>query len=291
MDNKRAGNAWTRASRWLMQWSLVRIALASACIVVPAMLLAPITRSFTPGSAPRMAMAGVGIALVLACYAGYVRWVERRPVRELALAGAGRELAVGLCLGIAVFALAIGILAGVGAYRITGQNALSLMLATIPGFLVAAVFEEVLFRAIIFRILESSIGSWNALAVSALAFGLMHFGNPNAGLLSALAIAIEAGLMLGAAYMLTRRLWLCVAMHFGWNFAQGGIFSVAVSGHQQKGLFEAHMAGAEWLTGGSFGAEASLVALVVCSVCGVAMLARTVSMDKIVRPSWRALPA
>lgn len=269
----------------------MRIALASACVVIPAILLGPITRMFEPGSAPRMLMAAVSMAVVLACYIGYVRKIEKRPVFELALAGAGREFSVGLCLGMAIFALAIGILAGVGAYRITGQNELSVMLATIPGFLVVAVFEEVLFRAIIFRILESSIGSWNALAVSSLAFGLLHFGNPNAGLLSALAIAIEAGLMLGAAYMLTRRLWLCVAVHFGWNFAQGGIFSVAVSGHQQKGLFEAQMAGAEWLTGGRFGAEASLVALAVCTVFGIAMLARTVSMDKIVRPSWGALSA
>jgi uncharacterized protein len=274
-----------------MQWSLVRIALASAWVVIPAMALGPITRSFKPGSPGRMAMAGVGVAVVLASYAAYVRWIEKRRVSELAVKGAGRELSMGLALGMAVFALSIGILASVGAYRITGQNELSVMLATVPGFVVAAVFEEVLFRAIIFRILESSMGSWNALAVSSLAFGLMHFGNPNAGLLSALAIAIEAGLMLGAAYMLTRRLWLCVAVHFGWNFAQGGIFSVAVSGHAQQGLFEAQMAGAEWLTGGRFGAEGSLVALIVCSVCGVAMLARTVSTDKIVRPSWCAAPA
>ncbi len=286
-----SGGRWSRVTSWLLQWAIVRIALASACVMVPAILLGPVTRMFEPGSAPRMLMAFVSMAVVLVCYAAYVRKVEKRPLSELALAGAGREFSVGLCLGVAIFALAIGILAGVGAYRITGQNELSVMLATIPGFLVVAVFEEVLFRAIIFRILESSIGSWNALAVSSLAFGLMHFGNPNAGLLSALAIAIEAGLMLGAAYMLTRRLWLCVALHFGWNFAQGGIFSVAVSGHQQKGLFEAQMAGAEWLTGGRFGAEGSLVALVVCTLFGVAMLARTVSTDRIVRPSWRALPA
>ena len=272
---------------WLLEWSVVRIALAAACVVIPSILLGPVTRMFERGSVPRMLMAGVGIIVVLSCYAAYVRMVEKRPLRELSLPGAGREFGLGLCLGMAVFALAILILAGVGVYRITGQNALSVMLATIPGFLVVAVFEEVLFRAIIFRILETSLGSWNALALSSLAFGLMHLGNPSAGLLSALAIAIEAGLMLGAAYMLTRRLWLCVAVHFGWNFAQGGIFSVAVSGHQQKGLFEAQMAGAEWLTGGRFGVEGSLVALVLCTLVGIAMLARTVSTDKIVPPSWR----
>lgn len=260
-------------------------------MVLSTTLLGPVTRSFTPGSAPRMAMAGVGIAVVLACYSGYVRWIEQRPARELSLPGAGREFGLGMCLGLAVFALVIGILTGVGAYRITGRNDLSVMLATIPGFLVVAVFEEVLFRMIIFRILESALGSWNALAISSLAFGLMHLGNPDAGLLSALAISIEAGPMIGAAYMLTRRLWLCAALHFAWNFAQGGIFSIAVSGHKQKGLFEMQLTGPDWLTGGQFGVEASLIAILVCMPLGAAMLAQVVSADRIVRPGWRIAAA
>lgn len=273
---------YTRIKRYARQSTLCRLAMASVAVVVPAKLLGPVTRSFAPGSAPRMAMAGVGVALVLACYAAYVRSVEQRPVRELALPAIGRELTLGCVLGLGAFTLAMAMLAALGACRITGPSAWSVMLATIPGFLVVAVFEEVLFRLVLLRMLEELLGSWAALAISALVFGFMHLGNPHATVLGALAIAIEAGVLLGAAYLLTRRLWLCLALHFSWNVAQGGIFSVPVSGHAHHGLFDTRLAGPDWLTGGQFGVEASLGAIVVCSALAAALLLRVVRTGQIV---------
>lgn len=272
----------TRITQYVRHSSLCRLALACAAVVVPAMLLGPVTRSFSPGSAPRMAMAGVGVALVLACYAAYVRSVEQRAVRELALPGVGRELTLGCVLGLGALTLAMVMLAALGACHITGAPAWSVMLTTLPGFLVGAVFEEVLFRLVLLRMLEALVGSWAALAISALVFGSMHLGNPHATLLSALAIAIEAGVLLGAAYLLTRRLWLCLALHFSWNVAQGGIFSVPVSGHAQHGLFETRLTGPDWLTGGQFGVEASLPAILVCSTLTAALLVRVVRAGQIV---------
>jgi len=160
------------------------------------------------------------------------------------------------------------------------------MLGTVPGFIMGGFLEEVVFRGIIFRIVEASLDSWIALAVSAAIFGLMHLLNHGTTLLDSGAITIEGGIMLAAAYMLTRRLWLCIGIHIAWNFVQGGVFSGAVSGGAQQGLLQAKMAGPDWLTGGSFGVEASVVALVVCAAAGIVLLIVAKRKGQIVQPYW-----
>ncbi|NQX94754.1 MAG: CPBP family intramembrane metalloprotease, partial [Erythrobacter sp.] len=151
---------------------------------------------------------------------------------------------------------------------------------------VAGFVEEVLFRGIIFRWVEELAGSWAALAVSALLFGFAHAGNENATLFSSVAIAIEAGVLLGAAYMLTRSLWLAVGIHAGWNLTQGLVFDVAVSGFEVNGVVEAQMSGPDWLSGGAFGLEASVIALVVATSAGLVMLRMAGKRGEIVKPLW-----
>ena len=90
------------------------------------------------------------------------------------------------------------------------------------------------------------------------------------------AVMVEAGVMLAAAYMVTRRLWFCIGIHIAWNFTQGGIFSAAVSASDTKGLLQAKLTGPDWLTGGAFGAEGSVVALTICAVTGMLLLAKAV---------------
>ena len=77
-------------------------------------------------------------------------------------------------------------------------------------------------------------------------------------------LGIESGLLLGAAYLLTRRVWLCTALHLAWNFAQGAVFSIAVSGQSGAGWLRSSLTGPLWLTGGVFGAEGSVVSFVLC---------------------------
>lgn len=96
----------------------------------------------------------------------------------------------------------------------------------------------------------------------------MHLLNPNATLVAAVAITLEAGVRLAAACLLTGRLWLSMGVHFAWNFTQGGIFGAAVSGQASTGLLRSLLQGPALLTGGDFGAEASAVAVVVCGLFG-----------------------
>jgi hypothetical protein len=125
------------------------------------------------------------------------------------------------------------------------------------------------------------------LVISAVVFGFLHLIYPNATLVAAVAIALEAGILLAAAYVLTRRLWLAIGIHFAWNFTQGGIFGVAVSGNQARGLLQSTLTGPELLSGGAFGAEASLFAILVCLAAGVYLLWRAWRKGSFVTPFWR----
>ncbi len=142
-------------------------------------------------------------------------------------------------------------------------------------------------RAIVFRIVEESLGTWTALALSASLFGFLHAFNPGATATSTAAIALEAGILLAAAFLFTRRLWMAIGLHAGWNFTEGGLFGASVSGGAAHGLLRSRFSGAPLLSGGAFGPEASIVAVLVCLTAGILLLARARRRGHFVQPFWR----
>jgi membrane protease YdiL (CAAX protease family) len=219
----------------------------------------------------------VGMVAAGAAVAGYtllVRWFERRPVVELARPAALPGLRLGALIGLALFTVTVGLIALSGGYQVSGFGSVFGCLAILGTMAGAATVEELLFRGVVYRLVEELVGTRGALVVSGLLFGLLHLVNPGATGWGALAIAVEAGLMLGAAYAATRSLWLVIGVHLGWNFAEAGIFGATVSGadHGPAGLLTATMPGPAALTGGGFGPEASLLAIVVCAVPTVLFL-------------------
>jgi len=231
------------------------------------------------------------IALAIAgfaVYVGYAHFIERRAVAELALPGMGRELGVGLLVGAGLYAACELILMALGIYRIDGLNPLSYMVPAIAMAISSSVYEELLFRGVVFGSVEKWFGSWAALVVSSLVFGLSHLLNPQGTIEGALFIAVEAGILLAAAYMLTRRLWLSIGFHMAWNYTQSAIFSGIVSGNEaQQGLIRSTMNGPDWLTGGNFGVESSVLSLILCTTTGIVMLVMAAKRGKIVPPAWK----
>lgn len=227
-------------------------------------------------------------ALFILTYKGYKRWIERAPDRELELAGAGRELALGLLGGAALFSVMTGIVALLGGFEIMGLRGAGAIWSMLGLAVFSGVFEEILFRGIVFRQLEAWLGSWIALALSSALFGALHIMNPGATWFSSVAIAVEAGILLGAAYMLTRRLWLAIGIHAAWNFTQGWVFSVPVSGGEAPlGLLITRRLGPDWLTGGDFGLEASVVAMIVATLAGMILLLLAIQRGQLVAAPWR----
>lgn len=231
-----------------------------------------------------VAMAIAGFAV----YIGYAQFIEQRAVSELALPSMGRELGIGILIGAGLYSTCELILMALGIFRINGFNPLSYMIPAIAMAISSSVYEELLFRGVLFCSVEKWFGSWAALVVSSLVFGLTHLLNPQGTMEGALFIAVEAGTLLAAAFMLTRRLWLSIGFHLAWNYTQSAIFSGIVSGNEaQQGLIRSTMKGPDWLTGGSFGVESSVLALAVCTTTGIVMLVMAAKRGKIVSPIWK----
>lgn len=220
----------------------------------------------------------VGLALatgLVFAYRGLIRWTERRgrpselsPGRPMLAAGAG------LVLGMALMALVVGAIAVVGRVEWLGWGAVPTAVGSVGFWIVVGVGEELIFRGVLFRIVEERGGTWIALLVTSVVFGGVHLTNPDATVTGAVAIAAEAGILLGAAYVLTRSLWLPIGIHIGWNLAQGTLFGAQVSGSGVDGMALVRTAfeGPQLLTGGAFGPEASVTAVALGLAAGTVML-------------------
>jgi len=197
--------------------------------------------------------------LALLTYAWVVRRTERRAPVEVARSGAGAAIARGVLIGVVMCGAVIVNIALLGGYRIDGLGSVTGAVGLLGFMAAAAVTEELIFRGILFRIVEERTGTWIALVLTGVVFGLIHLVNPHASLWGAIAISVEAGFMLAAAYAATRKLWVPIGLHVGWNFALGGIFGAEVSGSgTPEGLVDAEFSGSTLLTGGDFGPEGSL---------------------------------
>lgn len=193
------------------------------------------------------------------------KWIDRQSVYSLGFEwkGAKNHAVVG---GLA----AIGML-GVGTLVLFMTSHLSFngwnfnggfLLNSILIMAFVALEEELVFRGYLLNNLMQSTNKWGALLISAILFGAIHLGNPNAGFLPILEIFI-AGIMLGINYIFTRNLWFGIALHFVWNFMQGAVLGYQVSGVNMPTLIQQEVTGPHWLTGGSFGFEGSILALIL----------------------------
>lgn len=198
-------------------------------------------------------------ALTVFVYAWVVRRTEHKPALDVAREGAVAKTGWGILIGVGMFGAVVANLFTAGYYEVNGLGSVPGAIGLVGFMAAAAVTEEVVFRGVLFRIIEEHIGTYISLALTGIVFGLMHLLNEDATLWGAIAIAIEAGFMLAAAYAATRSLWLTMGLHFGWNFAAAGIFSTVVSGNGiSQGLLDSATSGPKALTGGDFGPEASV---------------------------------
>ncbi|WP_219100145.1 CPBP family intramembrane glutamic endopeptidase [Bifidobacterium pluvialisilvae] len=211
----------------------------------------------------------------------------RRPPMELAPTRAF-DLVRGAVASFVCIAVCIGVIALLGGYRIVGFNAGYDPWADLLTLgLVAGVAEEIMMRGILLRLVEEGLGSWGAVAVSALVFGLLHVTNPDGTLWGGIAIAIEAGLLFGAIYLATRSLWWCIGFDAMWNIAEGPVFGSIVSGTgAQRSWLVARWNGPELLTGGTFGLEASIIPVLVLGGLAIAILVHLQRHGRMTAPNW-----
>ena len=285
---------WAKALAWLCVLAVLCVlafnVAADASLRLSALLSgeAFTTRAHAPPGA-RLIAVMVGAAAMLATYALSVRLVERRPVPELALRPLLPDLAVGLAIGGLLIVAIIGPMWGAGWVTIMPMPVTKIA-ESLKESVQSGVIEEVLMRLVIFRLLWRAAGVFPALILAALLFGALHLANPDATVFSALCLIAGEGIAAGL-YLLTGRVWMSIGMHAGWNFAQGWIFGSAVSGLNGFAGGPLHTRPADgvsvMLSGGGFGPESSLAALLVSLLGSTIFLGLAWKKGRFVAPERR----
>jgi uncharacterized protein len=172
-----------------------------------------------------------------------------------------RQLAAGCGLGFVLVVIAVVAVALFGGLTfrptLTTHNLLRVPIVLLV-LIAGSLAEELMFRGYPFQRLVEAIGAGGAILVFSVLFALVHWMNPGAsplGLLNTVLI----GVVLSVAYLRTRALWLPWGLHFAWNATLGLIFGLPVSGIRLFNVFvHTTSIGPPWLTGGTYGLEASL---------------------------------
>jgi uncharacterized protein len=263
----------------LSQWAPVRVIGYSAAIVAMAIVAKVFTHLFVPPlpsplHAPLMTARNLLLPIAMfAAYAMLVRLIERRAASELDIRRGLATFLSGLLVGSFLMGTVYIILWGLGLARFSGGTGFDALTAAIIFNLATAMGEELVFRAVLFRIAEQVAGTTVAIAISAAIFGLLHAANPGATAFGIGALTIEFGIMMALAYVVTRNIWLAVGIHMAWNFTQGYVFGVEVSGVSQPySILKTSVSGPDLLTGGTFGPEASILALGVSAVASAVLV-------------------
>ena len=277
---------WRRIVDFPLVTMVIALAIVIFCFTV-GQLIGQFLLPNIPGFSREMKFDLASIPLVIIAYELIIRRLGEHPRDDYRDPHALRNLGIGLAAGFLVFSLAVAVAAVLGVYHVTGEgDATDMLPALIGPAIFAAVSEELIFRGILFRWIEEFGGSWMALLLTSVFFGAAHLHNPNASYIAAIGIAFEAGVMLGAAYMLTRSLWLPMGIHAAWNFAQGEIYDIPVSGTKVHGLLVAKLTGNPLLTGNGFGLEASVIAIVIATLFGLFLLWLAIRKGELVKPWW-----
>jgi uncharacterized protein len=273
--------------RTFLRHPLVRLVLIVIVFAIPLSIAVLVSRGHQ-GIWISVAVTWFIAAGLLLSMALIERFTTGRGLAQIGFAPrhAVRDLVLGLIAGAALFTIVMLELALTGHYRVTAVALTPDLAVAILLFVPDAVLEELLFRGVFFRLVEEWAGSWAGIIVSAALFGAAHAANHGATWISTTAIALEAGVLLAAAYIVTRTLWFPIGLHFGWNFFEGPVYGTQVSGgHLVGSALAGHVSGPAWLTGGAFGPEAGVPAIVTCVIAAAILLAYATSHGKM-RPMF-----
>jgi hypothetical protein len=225
-------------------------------------------------STDKLLAAIAGSVAILIAYGAAVRWGERRTVPELDLRPAPLDLSLGLLAGGLAIAIVIAIQWLFGWVLIDPRPVSAVTLA-LRDSIRSGIVEELVLRLVIFRVLWRAFGVWPALMIAAVIFGLLHLGNPGSDWFAALCLIAGEGIGI-AFYLITGRIWASIGMHAAWNFTQGWVFGALVSGTTDIAggplTLRPALGVPDVLSGGGFGPEASVAALIVSLMASAVFL-------------------
>ena len=187
--------------------------------------------------------------------------VYKRPLRQMGFYSTGwiKQLLFGSLFGIVLIVLSLVLLLLSGTAQIASVDWRGLGNALFWGglvnFIFVGFFEEILSRGIMMTALKSTRSKWVIVLIPSILFGLMHIFNQNVTVFSLLNIMV-VGILFAYLFIKTGRLWAPIGFHITWNFFQGYVFGIPVSGGAPSvSVMNVIFTGSDWLTGGAFGIE------------------------------------
>ncbi len=271
------------AGRLLGSLLLGAAAVLGSILIFRQGLLPLVEAVFRPEPESLSVFRRTGILLTaVAGYWAFVHWHEKREATELHLRPI--HLLLGGASGAAMVALPMALLFALGVYEMVLFRGASLALLSVAAVIgIAATLEELVYRCLLFRLLERAWGTTWALVVQAVVFAFQHIENVEQGgirdVLTMLIAVTLVGLLWAGVFVLARNLWVVAANHAAWNFTilLSGLPLSGIEDWRKLAPLESRLAGPDWLTGGMFGPESSL--LVIASTTVVVVL--------LLRAAWR----
>ena len=272
----------------MLFYPVTRIILGSAlCLTLfigfQNLIIKPFLLSVIPAENLAKTLANyISAITLLLIYNFLFRYYEKRKITELSLRHLPKETMGGIFLGFSTISLVILLLYALGYYSIIAITDYGYLLQPLSILVAAALIEEILFRGILYRILENWLGTFIALFIMAFLFELPHTFNDNATFLSFL-LGVIFGLTHGLMFTYTKRIWLPFAFHLGWNFAQP-FYGSNLSGLEDLGyVIKAKFEGPKLLIGTNYGIEDSIISIILLTLICSAFLYASMKNGKITR--------
>jgi membrane protease YdiL (CAAX protease family) len=226
--------------------------------------------------------------LAVACYILLFRYYEQRQIKELSASTFLKNAVTGFFSGLILQSLVILVIYLAGRYAVVQVNPVSFLLPAFGYAFTAGFVAEILLRGVLFRLTEEKTGTVPALIIFTMLFGILHVNSEGATAVSICATAIQAGLLLSAAYVYSRSLWLPVFLHFAWDFAEPGIYGGINPGiNTEKSLLYSKITGSYLLTGGEAGPGNSVQSAILCLMASLLFLWLAKRKGNFIKPWWK----
>jgi uncharacterized protein len=258
----------------ILSFFLTKIIIGIAAIAVTVMFIETVLRTLLE----KIKLSGeltngiIDIAEAVAAVLVYIflfSWYEKRKITELSYSSFGSNANLGFFTGFLLQSTFIFIIFLADGYAIIQVNPFSYMIPSFTMALTAGFVAEIIIIGIVFRLIEKQFGTTIAIIILFLLFIIAHSGVKDGNIVSLLATAVVAGLLLPAAYVFSRNLWLPIFLHFAWDFTEPGIYgAINPSISVTKSLFDSRISGPRFLTGGPLGPQNSVQALIISLVLG-----------------------
>lgn len=248
--------------------------------LIPVLKILPLDSSSTDfeSSANLVFVLFLNISFIIA---GWItlKWIDHRPLALLGMnfwPSSAREFVIGIGIAVVNFGLVLATLALIGEVSIRwsgiAANEFNVFGFDFVIYLLFAMIEEVINRGYLFQTLCEGIGKLKAAVIISLIFSVVHIFNPDFSILAGVFLFIH-GLLYAVAYLKTRSLWTPIGLHMAWNIMQGPVAGMNVSGTSvNNSLFLTDIGGPELLSGGNFGIEGGLTAIIISAIVILAIL-------------------